>query len=125
MWRDHIMQGKIQIRLIDEARTRRTVELLLVLWLLAMADLFFTIWAHLFTPFHELNPIASHLLHKNSLVALVIMKIGLTGIGTMIFWGLRKHRRSELALWLVVMVYVALTFRWSDYTTQVLALGLN
>lgn len=119
------MQGKIQIRLIDEARTRRTVELLLVLWLLAMADLFFTIWAHLFTPFHELNPIASHLLHKNSLVALVIMKIGLTGIGTMIFWGLRKHRRSELALWLVVMVYVALTFRWSDYTTQVLALGLN
>lgn len=119
------MPGKIQIRLIDEARTRRTVELLLVLWLLAMSDLFFTIWAHLFTPFHELNPIAAGLLHKNYLVGLVLMKVALTGIGTLIFWGMRKHRQSELALWLVVMVYVALTFRWSDYTTQVLALGLG
>ena len=119
------MTGKIQIRLIDEARTRRTVELLLVLWLLAMADLFFTIWAHLFTPFRELNPWASHLLHHNYLAALIALKVGLTGIGTMIFWGLRKHRPSELALWLVVFVYVALTIRWHDYTAQVLALGLN
>jgi hypothetical protein len=124
-WRDHVMAGKIQIRLIDEARTRRTVELLLVLWLLAMADLFFTIWAHLFTPFQELNPWASHLLHHNNLVALILFKVGLTGLGTMIFWGLRKHGRSEIALWLVVLVYVALAFRWHDYTTQVLALGFN
>lgn len=119
------MTGKLQIRLIDEARTRRTVELLLVLWLLAMADLFFTIWAHLFTPFRELNPIAANLLHHNYLLGLIAMKVSLTAIGTMIFWGLRKHARSEIALWLVVIVYVALTFRWSDYTTQVLALGVT
>src|SRR5260221_41925 len=112
------MSGRIHIRLIDEARTRRTVELLAVLWMLAMADLFFTIWAHLFTPFIELNPVANHLL------LLIATKVGLTGLGTSIFWGLRKHGRSEVALWLVVAVYVALTFRWSDYTTQVLALGL-
>src|SRR5665213_4565468 len=115
MWRDHVMTGRIQIRLIDEARTRRTVELLLVLWLLAMSDLFFTIWAHLFTPFRELNPLAAGLLHHNYLVGLIAMKVALTSIGTMIFWGLRRHTRSEIALWLVVMVYVALTFRWSDY----------
>ena len=119
------MAGKIQIRLIDEARTRRTVELLLVLWLLAMSDLFFTIWAHLFTPFRELNPWASHLLSQHNFAALIALKVGLTGLGTVIFWGLRKHKRSEIALWLVVLVYVALTFRWHDYTTQVLALGLN
>lgn len=118
------MSARIHFRLIDEARTRRTVELLTILWLLAMADLFFTIWAHLFTPFIELNPVASHMLTHNRLLLLIATKVGLTGVGTAIFWGLRKHARAELALWLVVAVYVALTFRWSDYTTQVLALGL-
>jgi hypothetical protein len=118
------MSGRLSIPLIDEARSRRTIELLSVLWILAMADLFFTIWAHLFTPFKELNPVASHMLSQNRLLMLIALKVGLTGFGTAIFWGLRKHGRSEMALWLVVAVYVALTFRWSDYTTQVLALGL-
>jgi len=118
------MSGRITIKLIDEARSRRTLELLSVLWILAMADLFFTIWAHIFTPFKELNPWASHMLMHNRLLMLIALKVGLTGLGTAIFWGLRKHARSEIALWLVVAVYVALTFRWSDYTSQVLALGL-
>jgi hypothetical protein len=118
------MSGRISIRLIDEARSRRIVELLSVLWILAMADLFFTIWAHIFTPFRELNPFASHLLSQNRLLVLIAVKVALTGLGTAIFWFLRKHGRSEIALWLVVAVYVALTFRWSDYTSQVLALGL-
>ncbi|HEY8748614.1 MAG TPA: DUF5658 family protein [Tepidisphaeraceae bacterium] len=118
------MSARISIRLIDEARSRRIVELLSVLWILAMADLFFTLWAHIFTPFKELNPFASHMLIQNRLLLLIAMKVGLTGFGTTIFWGLRKYGRSEVALWLVVAVYVALTFRWSDYTTQVLALGL-
>ena len=118
------MSGRISIPLIDESRSRRTLELLSVLWILAMADLFFTIWAHIFTPFKELNPVASQMLSQNRLLLLIAMKVGLTGLGTAIFWGLRKHGRAEVALWLVVAVYVALTFRWSDYTTQVLALGL-
>ena len=118
------MSGRIHIPLIDESRTRRTVELLAVIWLLAMADLFFTIWAQLFTPFMELNPFASRLLHHNQLPALIASKVALTGIGTAIFWRLRKHRRAEIGLWLVAIVYVALTFRWSAYTSQVLALGL-
>ena len=33
-------------------------ELIAVLWLLSLADLIFTLWAHLFTHFQELNPIA-------------------------------------------------------------------
>lgn len=118
------MSSRLHIPLIDESRTRRTVELLTVLWILAMADLFFTLWAHLFTPFVELNPLASRMLHNQYLLLLIATKVGLTAMGTAIFWGLRKHRRAEIGLWLVVLVYVALTFRWSDYTTQVLALGL-
>lgn len=118
------MLKKMSIPMIDGCRTRRTVELLLILWLLAMADLVFTVWAQLFTPFTELNPLANHLLQHNQLFWLAAGKIGLTGLGTAIFWALRRYARSEVALWAVVLVYVALTFRWSDYTTQVLALGL-
>ena len=114
----------LHIPLIDEARTRRTVELLAVIWLLAMADLFFTIWAHIFTPFMELNPFARGLLHHNQLTVLIASKVALTGFGTAIFWRLRQHRMAELGLWLVAVAYVALAFRWSDYTSQVLALGL-
>src|SRR5437588_627126 len=47
----------VPIPLIDGARTRRIVELLVILWVLALCDLFFTIWAHIFTPFCELNPL--------------------------------------------------------------------
>lgn len=119
------MWNKLSIPVIDNCRTRRTVELLAVLWMLALADLFFTVWAHLFTPFMELNPLADHLLQHNRLLLLIAGKVGLTGLGTAIFWGLRKHGRSELALWACVLVYVALAFRWSDYTNQVLALGLG
>ena|SRR5579863_814808 len=117
------MSHRLHIPLIDESRTRRIFELLSVIWLLAMADLFFTIWAQLFTPFRELNPFASHLLHQHQLSGLIAFKVALTGIGTVIFWALRKYSRAELALWLVMFVYVALTIRWADYTTQVLALG--
>jgi hypothetical protein len=117
------MPGNFKIRLVDSCRTRRTVELLLILWLLALTDLFFTIWAQLFTPFTELNPLASHLLVHHQMLGLVLGKIGLTALGTTIFWFLRKHGRTEIALWALVLVYVGLTFRWSDYTVQVLAMG--
>lgn len=119
------MSAMLHIPLFDQSRTRRTVELLAIIWLLAMADLFFTIWAHIFTPFVELNPFASGLLHHNQLSTLIAAKVALTGVGTAIFWRLRKHGRAEIGLWLVAFAYVALAFRWSDYTSQVLALGLN
>ncbi len=115
--------SNVTIPLIDGARTRRVVELLFILWLLAMCDLFFTIWAHIFTPFCELNPLADQLLQRDKIAWLVAGKVALTGFGSAIFWRLRRHTRVELALWAVVLVYVALTFRWSGYTTEVLAMG--
>ena len=85
-------------------------------------QLLFTIWAHRCTPFHELNPLARALLAQNSLGGLVLFKIALTAFGTGIFWRLRDHGRAEAALWGVVCVYVALAVRWSNYTTDVLAM---
>ena len=105
------------------ARTRRVVQGICVLWLLSMADLFFTLWAHLFTPFHEENPLAAALLDTDRLAALILMKLILTTVGATIFWRLRNHGRAEAALWLVVVAYVFLALRWSTYTTGVMALA--
>jgi len=112
------------LRWIDEGRTRRTVHLLAIIWLLALSDLFFTIWAHLFTPFKEMNPLARSLLADHRIGSLACAKVVLTAVGTAIFWFLRKHTRAEIALWAVMIIYVALMVRWSDYTSQVLTIGI-
>jgi hypothetical protein len=107
------------------ARTRRVAQGICALWLLSVADLFFTLWAHLFTPFQEANPLAAALLDADQLAALVLMKLILTTVGATIFWRLRGHGRAEMALWLVVGAYVLLAVRWSTYTTGVMALAAN
>ena len=106
----------------EDRRHRRVAELIAIIWMLALADLFFTIWAHLFTPFKELNPLAAYMLRGNLLLSLILYKLVVTGIGTLIFWRLRNHGQAEIALWGLVGTYVLLTMRWSNYTTNVLAL---
>lgn len=106
-------------------RTWRVLQLVAVLWVLSLADLFFTLWAHLYTPFHEVNPIARALLEGGALAGLVAMKVSLTAFGAGIFWGLRRHGRAEAALWLVVGAYVLLALRWSAYTSAAIALGVG
>ncbi len=107
---------------MDSGRTRRVVQLLVVLWVLAAADLFFTLWANRFTPFYEMNPLARGLLEGNATAKLVFFKFSLTALGSMIFWHLRSHGRAEAALWALVAVYIGLAFRWSDYTSVVMAM---
>ena len=103
-------------------RTRRTVQLLGVLWVLSLADLYFTVWAYRCTPFHEMNPVARLVLDAGSVGGLVLLKLGLTGGASTIFWCLRRHWRSEVALWLMVLAYVALMFCWADYTRATLGM---
>src|SRR5438105_12481753 len=104
-----------QVQLLD-GRRRRIGELLAVLWILSLADLFFTIWAHRFTQFYEMNPIARALLESGAVGLLVWYKLLLTATGSTIFWRTRRHGRAELALWGIVVVYVLLALRWSSYT---------
>ena len=101
-------------------RSRRVAQAIGVLWVLALADLVLTIWAHIFTPFIEMNPVADVLLGIG-FQALVSFKLTTTLIGTLIFWRLRNHARSELMLWGLVFVYVLLAIRWSQYTTGAVA----
>ena len=121
------MRAALPLRMIDDSRTRRVAELLIVLCVLSLADLIFTVWAQLFPPsnsgpFLELNPLARHFLIHNAIFSLVCLKVMLTGVGAAIFWHLRKFWRAELALWAIVGVYVMLTFRWNTYTLEVVAM---
>jgi hypothetical protein len=102
-------------------RPWRVAHLIAALWVLSLADLFFTLWAHQFTPFNELNPLARALLESQSFAGLVVMKLGLTGVGAGIFWRLRRYAKTELALWVLVGLYVLLALRWSNYTVDALA----
>jgi hypothetical protein len=110
------------LSLVDGRRHRRVAELIAILWMLSLADLFFTLWAHFFTPFHELNPVASYMLRQNQVPTLIAYKLIVTFIGTHIFWRLRHHGRAEIALWGLVGAYVLLAMRWSSYTTTALAM---
>lgn len=109
----------LSIPWIDSRRGRRVFELILVLLALSSADLFFTLWAHHFTQFNELNPIARSMLEAGAIGNLVMFKLSLTVIGALIFWKLRRDIRAEIGLWTIVGVYVMLTIRWGDYTAGV------
>jgi hypothetical protein len=119
------MMPSLPIRWLDgaRARSRRMAQGLCVLCVLSVADLAFTLWAHLCTPFHELNPLAKALLDGDQLAVLVLLKLFSTTLGATIFWRLRGHARAEMGMWLVVAAYVLLTLRWSSYTAGVIALA--
>lgn len=104
-------------------RARRVTQGIAVLCVLSLSDLFFTLWAHRFTHFDELNPFAALLLDHGLLGSLVAMKVALTAFGACIFWRLRGHAHAELAMWAVVLTYVMLTIRWSSYTAGIMALA--
>ena len=110
----------------ERGRARRVAEALGLLCFLSVTDLCFTIWAYTFTPFYELNPLARRLLAHGQVAPLVLAKLSLTTAGVAIFWRLRGHGHAELTLWGLVVVYVLLAMRWSDYTTMIanLAAGL-
>lgn len=107
----------------EGSRARRVTQGIAVIWVLSLSDLFFTLWAHSFTPFDELNPLAAALLGQGLFGMLVVFKIGLTFLGATIFWRLRGHWRAEAAMWACVVMYVLLALRWSSYTVGVMALA--
>jgi hypothetical protein len=102
-------------------RTCRVVPLLTALWALSLADLYFTLWAHHYTPFMELNPLARWMLLSGSIGLLVAYKVSLTGVAATVFWRLRRYARAELALWLIVVVYIMLALQWANYTIFVVS----
>ncbi len=101
-------------------RQRRIAELLIVLWVIGLGDLWLTLWAHRTTAFLELNPIANLMLARDATTSLVLFKIACMGIATFTLWLTRTTKRCECATWAMTGVYFLLLLRWSDYTAGVL-----
>lgn len=101
-------------------RGRRVTELLAALWLVALCDLVLTLWAHLFTNFEELNPVAKSMLVSGQYSTLVLFKITTTLIGTLVLFKIRHTRLGEVATWAMVLVYLALAIHWGTYTSEAL-----
>lgn len=109
------MRAAIRIR-AHWTRPRRIAELLIVLWIIGLSDLGLTLWAHLYTPFTELNPLAALFLRNNALVTLAMFKCACMLIATFALWLTRHTRRCELTIWAMTVLYFALLMRWSVYT---------
>jgi hypothetical protein len=103
---------------IDRHRQRRVAELLLLLWLFSAVDVVLTIWAKRYTLFDEYNPLARTLLDGGYLRGVVLFKLAMLGSGSVILWLTRRHRASEVALWLLTFAHVFLMFQWSAYTAH-------
>jgi hypothetical protein len=57
------------------------------------------------------------MLARNLVSSLIIYKLTVTLLASDIFWRLRSYRRAQIALVAIVIVYVMLAMRWSEYTT--------
>jgi|GEM_PF-1606411 len=110
-----VIGNAAQLLLPEITRPRRIGELLIVLWAFNLADLFFTLWAHRYTPFIELNPFAGAMLGQNLYASVVLYKLTLMTFASTIFWRTRTSPRTEFGLWGLVLVYGLLMIRWSNY----------
>lgn len=102
------------------SRPRRVAELIIVLWMIGACDLFLTLWAHHYTPFYELNPLARYLLSLDAQTSLVLFKVACMLIASAALWLTRRTKRCEFAAWGMTTVYFVLMFKWSTYWVQVL-----
>ena len=101
-------------------RPSRVGFLLGAVWVLSLADLGFTLWAHQWTPFVEGNPLAAKLLSGGMYFSVVLLKLVTTLFASAIFWRLRHYARGEAALVLIVVGLCYLTMMWANYTERAL-----
>ena len=101
----------------------RALQLLLLIWCLSLCDLFLTIWAHVYTPFREVNPLARLMLSHHHYGILAAFKIVMTFAGTTLFYRLRNHERAQTALWGMSICYLLLMVKWWQYTHGTVMLG--
>jgi len=95
------------------ARSRRMLLALLLIWILTVFDLVMTLLAHRIGGFRELNPIARMLLDFSE--ALIAYKLLTVAGASIIFYRLRSRWTAEVACWLCCGAMVVLSFMWLQY----------
>jgi len=99
-------------------RTSRILLLLVLIWIVGLADLGLTLLApqNPDTEFVEGNPIAAAMLHSPD--KLIVFKIIALTLASAIFIVLRRHRLTEIACWAMCIVHFALALLWRVYFYQ-------
>ena len=98
-------------------RAERVTWLLAGVIALSMADLFLTISYLTTVGMSEGNPIALWLLHKtNSIWPLVLYKLATVAVCVSLLYVNRAKRQSELASWCALIILVALSVWWNQYS---------
>jgi hypothetical protein len=94
-------------------RSRRTLLLLTVIWILGVFDLAMTLLAVQVGDFSEANPLARGLLQNPpALVGLKLMFLSGASVILVVF---RRHVLTIIGCWVVCLVYAALGFIWFLY----------
>ena len=100
-------------------RPRRVLWVLAAVWVLNGFDLGFTIVAHAYGHFTELNPIAAGMLSQPWYYVTAFKFISLSG-GSIILLMLCRHKVAELGSWLLLTAYLFVAIRWYDYFHRML-----
>jgi len=98
---------------IPAPRSRRIFLLILLIWIIGLADLLFTVLARDIGDFKETNPVAASLVQTTGW--LVAFKLASLVIASAIFVRFRSRVITEIACWLVSGVHVGLAFVWLSY----------
>ena len=98
---------------LRNARTRRVLLVLVLIWIVAVFDLAFTLLALRIGGFYEANPLARQFIHSPGLLA--TFKFATLAAATGIFLAFSRYRVAELACWLIGAVYVGLALLWLAY----------
>jgi len=101
----------------DAHRSERVIWLLCGVILLSFADLFLTITYLTTVGMSEGNPIAVWLLHAtNSVWPLILYKVATVAVCVSLLYFNRYKRQSELASWCALIILVALSVWWNQYS---------
>lgn len=100
-------------------RPRRVLWVLAAVWVLNGFDLGFTMVAHAYGHFTELNPIAAGMLSQPWYLLTAFKFISLSA-GSIILLLLSRHKVAELGSWLLLSAYLFVALRWYDYFHRML-----
>jgi hypothetical protein len=98
-------------------RSERVIWLLTGVVILSFVDLFLTISYLTTVGMSEGNPIAVWLLHTtNSVWPLALYKVATVAVCVSLLYFNRRKRQSELASWCAMIILVALSIWWNQYS---------
>ena len=103
---------------LDRGRSLRMKIAVAAIILMSLVDLELTLIYSMSVGMLEKNPIARMIMQTGSPELLVAWKVGTVGLAAVIFWCTRRHRASEAAAWLCVLVLGALMTHWINFNEQ-------